>query len=129
MANNRRVVGPIIMGLAILGTPFALGTIKGMEKKVWWVDREAMIVDVMEGTVEYSYRAGGCDWVHRQRCNVREGSYKRGDVVWVKVAPRNPALSILDPPVFQKFWQGLFWFRFGGFFFFFFLLQRQKIRC
>ncbi len=99
------------------GVPAAVSLLKGLEKRTVWDRTRAVIENVDTAPdhshITYSYDCAGRTYRHTQRDSVpaplaghyRWAPYAPGDVVYVRTHPRNPRLSILDPPLFQRLWR------------------------
>ena len=98
-----------VMGALVIGLPGMLSLIKGLEKRFMWRPAPAEIEEIRDGQIQYRYSARGKLFRHRQdyEPRTRRGgeALMPGDRVYVHVHTRNEALSILDPPIFQRIWK------------------------
>lgn len=99
------------------GAPLALSAMKGIEKRKLWppvaAEIEAIDQSATHQHVTYRYEHAGRTYRHTQRDSVPGFlgkrhewiPYAKGDKIYVHVHSRNPKLSILDPPIFQRLWR------------------------
>ena len=98
------------MATFIAAFPIAISLVKGLEKRHLWKPAPAQIEEVGNGRIRYVYAAHGKVFRKEQDLPSQSsarggGNYMPGDRIFVHVHTRNEALSILDPPIFQRIWR------------------------